>query len=103
MNEKIINSQADIPPEIFESVAKEREFWDTHTFGEKFFVQDESELAFALPKRIPSTTATSIRLGRDLETRLKALAAKKQMPYQTLLKEFVLERTYEEEKRLGMI
>ncbi|WP_164473366.1 hypothetical protein [Deinococcus psychrotolerans] len=46
---------------------------------------------------------TTLRLDTDTETRLKHVARLKQMPYQTLLKQFVSERLYEEEKRLGVI
>jgi len=35
--------------------------------------------------------------------RLKALAARRQMGYQTLLKTFLAERLYEEEKRDGLL
>ena len=35
--------------------------------------------------------------------RLKALAARRHKGYQTLLKEFVMERLYEEEKREGLV
>ncbi|MEF2279332.1 hypothetical protein V3W47_13590 [Deinococcus sp. YIM 134068] len=46
---------------------------------------------------------TSIRLSTDLERRLRHLAELKGTSYQTLLKEFGLERVYEEEKRLGVV
>ncbi|WP_420594414.1 hypothetical protein [Deinococcus sp.] len=46
---------------------------------------------------------TSLRLSADLERRLRHLAALKGTSYQTLMKEFVLERVYEEEKRLGVV
>jgi hypothetical protein len=39
----------------------------------------------------------------DLVNRLKALAAVKGVGYQTLLRQFVAERVYEEEKREGII
>lgn len=38
-----------------------------------------------------------------MEKRLKHVAALKRVPYQTLLKQFVGERLYEEEKRLGVV
>ena len=40
------------------------------------------------------------RFEDDTVTRLKVLAERKGMGYQTLLKEFVVERLYEEEKRV---
>jgi hypothetical protein len=49
------------------------------------------------------TTAIALRLDRFTLKRLKALAALRGMRYQTLLKQFVVERLYEEEKRAGII
>ncbi len=49
------------------------------------------------------TTPVAIRFDRFTLKRLKALAALRNIGYQTLLKEFVIERLYEEEKRTGII
>jgi len=49
------------------------------------------------------TTPIAIRFDQFTLTRLKALAALYNTGYQTLLKEFVVERLYEEEKRAGII
>jgi predicted DNA binding CopG/RHH family protein len=49
------------------------------------------------------TTPIAIRFDQLTLTRLKALAAIRNIGYQTLLKEFVVERLYEEEKRAGII
>lgn len=49
------------------------------------------------------TTPVAIRFDRFTLTRLKALAALRNTGYQTLLKEFVVERLYEEEKREGIV
>ncbi len=49
------------------------------------------------------TTPIAIRFDQFTLTRLKALAAARNTGYQTLLKEFVVERLYEEEKREGII
>ncbi|MCK9519350.1 MAG: hypothetical protein M0R74_10075 [Dehalococcoidia bacterium] len=45
----------------------------------------------------------SVRFDADTIDRLKALAARRNKGYQTLLKEFVCERLYEEEKREGIL
>ena len=45
----------------------------------------------------------AVRFEDDTVTRLKVLAERKGMGYQTLLKAFVQERLYEEEKREGLI
>jgi hypothetical protein len=49
------------------------------------------------------TTPIAIRFDQFTLGRLKALAAARNTGYQTLLKEFVVERLYEEEKREGII
>jgi len=49
------------------------------------------------------TTPVSIRLDRFKLRRLKSLAALRNTGYQTLLKQFVVERLYEEERRAGII
>jgi len=49
------------------------------------------------------TTPIAIRFDQFTLKRLKALATLRNTGYQTLLKEFVVERLYEEEKREGII
>jgi len=49
------------------------------------------------------TTPIAIRFDQFTLKRLKALAALRNTGYQTLLKEFVIERLYEEEKRAGIV
>lgn len=103
----IISDLAQIPE--FKTEAEEAEFWDTHTLDSSLYTKEAQAKAEALlppvrprPERAKSNP-TSIRLGNDLERRLRVLADLKGTNYQTLLKEFVLERVYEEEKRLKII
>ena len=49
------------------------------------------------------TTPIAVRFDAFTLERLRALAAMRNTGYQTLLKEFVIERLYEEEKRAGII
>ena len=49
------------------------------------------------------TSPIAVRFDQFTLKRLKALAALRNTGYQTLLKEFVVERLYEEEKRAGII
>jgi hypothetical protein len=49
------------------------------------------------------TTPIAVRFDRFTLKRLQAVAALRNKGYQTLLKEFVVERLYEEEKREGII
>jgi hypothetical protein len=49
------------------------------------------------------TTPVAVRFDQFTLKRLKSLAALRNTGYQTLLKEFIVERLYEEEKREGII
>jgi len=49
------------------------------------------------------TTPIAVRFDQFTLERLRTLAAARNTGYQTLLKEFVIERLYEEEKREGII
>jgi hypothetical protein len=67
--------------------------------------QARREKVFAMQDAIRPgrTTPIAIRFDQFTLKRLKALAALHNTGYQTLLKEFVVERLYEEEKRAGII
>lgn len=91
----------------FKSEQEEQAFWDAHTLGEHLLSQMERggpDDLRALGARQPTRSRTiAVRFEEDVLKRVRAVAAKKHMGYQTLLKEFVLERLYEEEKREGLI
>lgn len=82
---------------------------------EKVVKQFEAELAAAherearrrkLPKEAlvkGRTTPIAVRFDEFTLKRLRVLAARRNTGYQTLLKEFVVERLYEEEKREGIV
>ena len=96
-----INDEAEIPE--FASEAEEAKFWDTHALSEKYIeAHPPVELDWLPPPRLESTSV-AIRFDRHTLERLKALALRKHKRYQTLLKEFVTERLYEEEKREGLV
>ncbi|HKI55533.1 MAG TPA: CopG family antitoxin [Trueperaceae bacterium] len=101
---KLIHDVSEIPE--FKDEAEERAYWETHGFSYEIFdkVTAADEPPLRLPPR-PKTVSKSItlRLDSDIVTRLKALAHEKEVPYQTLLKRFVTERLYEEERRAGLI
>ncbi len=63
----------------------------------------EKILAMQDAVRPGRTTPIAIRFDQFTLQRLKALAALHNTGYQTLLKEFVVERLYEEEKRAGIV
>jgi len=49
------------------------------------------------------TTPIAVRFDQFTLKRLKSLAALRNTGYQTILREFIVERLYEEEKREGII
>lgn len=114
---KVINSSAEIPD--FATEEEYIHFWETHSIGPGLIAEgknDPEAQAFAArlrggqprqsprqPRQPKATFVTSLRLDEDMEQRLKKVAELKKVPYQTLLKQFVGERLYEEEKRLGVI
>jgi predicted DNA binding CopG/RHH family protein len=55
------------------------------------------------PRARGRTTPIAVRFDEFTIKRLKDLAARRNTGYQTLLKEFVVERLYEEEKREAIV
>jgi len=98
---KEIKSPDEIPE--FGTEEEEHEFWSTHSLSEGFFEKAEPIPEGVLPPPRPRTRPISLRFDEDVLDRVKVMAAKKHKGYQTLLKEFVVERLYEEEKREGII
>jgi hypothetical protein len=72
------------------------EFWRREARRDKILKMQE----VLRPSR---TTPVAVRFDRFTLKRLKTLAALHNKGYQTLLKEFVIERLYEEEKRAGIL
>ena len=97
----IIHSLDEIP--TFVSEREEAEYWDTHEFSDELWDSLPEPEADWLPPVRPRSKPVAIRFDESTLTRLKAVARKKHKGYQTLLKEFVMERLYEEEKREGLI
>ena len=95
----LITSLEQIP--VFTTEAEEADFWDTHEMSERLWASLPPVPEEELPA--PRSNPLSVRFDADTLCRLKALAKKKHKGYQTLLKEFVMERLYEEEKREGII
>jgi predicted DNA binding CopG/RHH family protein len=74
----------------FRSEAEERAFWETHDTGP--FVDWGKARVAVFPNLRPSTETISLRLPAALLAELKALANKRDVPYQSLLKVFLAER-----------
>ncbi len=103
-----INSRDEIPE--FKNEDEEHEFWSTHSFGEKLLDEFEPRSERdGLPPPRPETKASprggrlTLDVGKDLVKRLETLADAKGVGRQTLLRQFLAERVYEEEKREGIL
>jgi hypothetical protein len=100
----VVERREDIPQ--FASEAEEADFWSTHALSDELLEQFRpvpEDGGGILPAARKSTSAISVRLEHDVLYRLRRLAACKRIGYQTLLKRFVTERLYEEEKREGLV
>jgi hypothetical protein len=109
------NSWDEVPD--FADEEEEANWWDTHTLGPALLAEarpvplegtpefpipaDLSRLA--TPAQRPPAVPINLRLEADIVRRVRALAARKGTKYQTLLKTFINERLYEEEKREGLV
>jgi predicted DNA binding CopG/RHH family protein len=74
----------------FRSESEERTFWETHDTSP--FVDWGKARVAIFPNLKPSTETISLRLPAALLAELKALANKRDVPYQSLLKVFLAER-----------
>ena len=78
----------------FRSEAEERRFWETHDSSSHI---DWSKAERArLPNLKPSTTSISLRLLVALLDRIKVAANKRDVPYQSLIKTWLAEKTTDE-------
>ena len=96
-----VNSLSEIPR--FANEDEEHEFWSTHSLGQHLLDQMEPVEDGTLPPPRPRTRPVAVRFDDDVIERLRHVARIKGKGYQTLLKEFVAERLYEEEKRAGIV
>ena len=97
----IVRGWDEVP--TFATEAEEAAFWDTHELGNELLEQMGPERDPRLPPPRPRTKPIAIRFDESTIRRVRALAQRRGKGYQTLLKEFVTERLYEEEKREGLI
>lgn len=91
------------PEEVPEGLSDEDQirFWETHEITEEFLAK--AELASEDERPRSRTTPITVRFDDFTLGRLKDLAESRNVGYQTLLREFVLERLYEEERRQGTL
>ena len=78
----------------FKSEAAERKFWASHDSAD--YIDWSKAERVTLTSLKPSSQTISLRLPKPMLERLKLLANKRDVPYQSLLKIFVAERLKEE-------
>lgn len=96
---KPINNLKDIPADL--SDEEQIMFLETHGVSEEFLEKAEEALEDERPR--PRTRPINVRFDDFTLNRLKEMAERRNVGYQTLLRTFVLERLYEEEKREGAL
>jgi predicted DNA binding CopG/RHH family protein len=78
----------------FESEDQERSFWAEHDSAD--FVDWTVAKRRTFPKLRPTLRTISLRLPESMIGHLKVLANKRDIPYQSLLKQFLAERLQRE-------
>ena len=78
----------------FKNENEEFDFWSTH--DSTGYVDYSKAKRILLPNLKPSTRTISIRLPESLIRHIKVLANKRDIPYQSLLKMFLIEKVEEE-------
>jgi predicted DNA binding CopG/RHH family protein len=96
---KPIDDLSDIPENL--SDEEQIEFLETRGVSEEFLEKTKPVPEDERPR--PRSRSITLRVDDFTLGRLKGLAERRNVGYQTLLKEFVVERLYEEEKREGIL
>lgn len=78
------------PPPAFKSEAQERAFWETRDSSDYVDWTKAGHARF--PNLKPSNKAISLRLPVDLLERIKIMANKRDVPYQSLIKVWLSEK-----------
>lgn len=78
----------------FKNEDEERNFWSNHDFTDYFDMDKAEETIF--PNLKLSSESISLRLPQPLLARIKNLATKQDVPYQSLMKVFLSEKVEEE-------
>ena len=75
----------------FESEADERRFWENEDSAD--YVDWSNARRIRMPNLKPTSTSISLRLPVALLERIKVAANKRDMPYQSLIKAWLMEKT----------
>jgi len=82
-----------LPLPIFQSEADEAKFWLTHDSTD--YIDWNQAIHMEFPNLKPSTKSITLRLPVNLLNRIKKIANKKDVPYQSLMKVFLDEKSKE--------
>jgi predicted DNA binding CopG/RHH family protein len=80
----------------FENEDEERNFWANENSTE--FIDWENSESTVLPNLKPTTTTISLRMSESMLNKIRLVANKRDVPYQSLIKIFLKERIDEELK-----
>jgi predicted DNA binding CopG/RHH family protein len=80
----------------FENEDQERNFWATENSTE--YIDWEKAESVVLPNLKPTTTTISLRMSESMLNKIRLVANKRDVPYQSLIKIFLKERIDEELK-----
>jgi predicted DNA binding CopG/RHH family protein len=92
-----MSAQKRKPLPTFTSEGHERSFWGAHDSTE--YVRWSKGQRRSFPNLRPTLRTISLRLPESMLGQLKALAKKRDVPYQSLLKQFLAERLQRELSR----
>ena len=85
------------PLPSFAAEAQERAFWATHDSSQ--YVNWSGARKRSFPNLKPTLRTISLRLPESMIGQLKVLANKRDIPYQSLLKQFLAERLQVEQAK----
>lgn len=91
-----LNNKKTIP--VFESEDKEREFWTKVDTSEYFDFSKGERVIFTNLK--PSRESISLRLPTPLLSKIKLIASKRDVPYQSLIKTYLAQSVTKDFKSL---
>jgi predicted DNA binding CopG/RHH family protein len=87
------------PVPKFRKEQDERNFWNTHDTTEYFDFSKSKRVEIELDPGIEAPVKSiSLRLPREMLNELKMLANKKDIPYQSLMKVYLVQKIAEERK-----
>ena len=82
----------------FKNEDQERDFWAKVDLGDYFSLGDFTHVDF--PNLKPTTRSISIRIPEYVLSRLKTKANELDIPYQTLMKQYVFKGVFENNKEI---